>query len=251
MLGAVTLGLLAGTLWIASKALQGFAEISWEDMAKGFVTLAGLGALAAVLGLATPFIVAGSVGIAAMSLALIPFAAAIGVVGLSLPLFTSGLERMSLINSDLLGKAAFSVGKLGASLITWGPFAVFGIPASLALNMMADSFVKLSNVDPIKLEKVAAAMQKVKDATPGVGAAIGAGAAALIGKVTGSTADAATPAKPAVSGPGGTDLNTLVTEIRTLNKSTTEMVKQLKDIADHTQQSVRATKGLNGNLFKF
>lgn len=251
MLGAVTLGLLAGSLWIASKALQNFATISWEDMAKGFVTLAGLGALAAVLGLATPFIIAGSAAIAAMSLALIPFAGAIGLIGLTLPVFTASLDKLSILNSDALGKVALSVAKLGASLITFGPFAVFGIPASFALNMMADSFVKLSNVDPIKLEKVAAAMQKVKDATPGVGAAIGAGAAALIGRVTGSTAESANSIKPAASGPSGTDLNTLVTEIRTLNKSTTEMVKQLKDIADHTQQSVKATKGLNGNLFKF
>jgi len=44
---------------------------------------------------------------------------------------------------------------------------------------------------------------------------------------------------------------TLSKEIETLNKNTIEMLKQLKEIADHTKQGVSATKSLNGNLFSF
>jgi len=40
-------------------------------------------------------------------------------------------------------------------------------------------------------------------------------------------------------------------EIETLNKNTIEMLKQLKEIADHTRQGVSATKSLGGDLFKF
>ena len=52
-----------------------------------------------------------------------------------------------------------------------------------------------------------------------------------------------------ISGSKTTEL--LSKEIETLNKNTIEMLKQLKEIADHTRQGVSATKSLGGNLFKF
>jgi len=254
MLGAVTLGLLAGTLLIASVGLQNFAKISWEDMGKGFVTLLGLGALAAVLGIATPLILAGSVAIGALGLSLVPFALGIGAISLALPIFTEGLSTITKkIDGNALGSLGIGVGKMGVGLALWAPFAVFGIPAAFALSQMADSFTKLSNVDAEKLLKVAAAMEKVKDASPGIGSAISAGAMALIGKVTGpsaSTAATSTPT-PISGGTGTADLNNLVTEIRSLNNGTKEMITQLKEIVNQTKLGVSATKGLNGNLFKF
>ena len=51
---------------------------------------------------------------------------------------------------------------------------------------------------------------------------------------------------------GGSKTTELLSkEIETLNKNTIEMLKQLKEIADHTRQGVSATKSLGGNLFKF
>ena len=47
------------------------------------------------------------------------------------------------------------------------------------------------------------------------------------------------------------NIESLVKEIETLNKNTIEMLKQLKEIADHTRQGVSATKSLGGDLFKF
>ena len=52
-----------------------------------------------------------------------------------------------------------------------------------------------------------------------------------------------------ISGSKTTEL--LSKEIETLNKNTIEMLKQLKEIADHTRQGVSATKSLGGDLFKF
>ena len=49
----------------------------------------------------------------------------------------------------------------------------------------------------------------------------------------------------------GKGTESLSKEIETLNKNTIEMLRQLKDIADHTKQGVSATKSLNGNLFSF
>ena len=44
---------------------------------------------------------------------------------------------------------------------------------------------------------------------------------------------------------------TLQTEMQTLNKQTEEVLKYLKEIADHSSQGVSATKSLMGDLFKF
>lgn len=44
---------------------------------------------------------------------------------------------------------------------------------------------------------------------------------------------------------------TLKTEMQTLNKQTEEVLKYLKEIADHSGQNVGATKSLMGDLFKF
>ena len=253
MLGAVTLGLLAAVLWGASKALQNFATISWEDMGKGFTTLLGLGALGAALSFASPFIVAGATAIGAMGLALIPFAVAMALVSVSMPTFTAGLTAMSTINGDGLGKVALGAGALGGALIAWAPFAVFGSVAASALTQMADSFAKLSTVDPVKLEKVAAAMQKVKDATPGIGQAVGGAISGFANKLIG-TSEPAPAAAAAKSTPAATDTsnpaNVTVTELRSLNKQITEVLKFIKETADNTKQTVSATKALDGNRFK-
>ena len=255
-IGALGLALIPFALGIgaASIGLQNFAKISWEDMGKGFVTLLGLGGLATVMGIATPLILAGSGAITVLGLALIPFALGIGAISLALPTFTEVLSTITKkINGDALGSLGIGVGKMGLGLATWAPFALFGIPAAFALSQMADSFIKLSNVDAEKLLKVAAAMEKVKDASPGIGSAIGAGAMALIGKVTGPSAGTAATSTPTpISGSTGTaDLNILVTEIRSLNNGTKEMITQLKEIVNQTKLGVSATKGLNGNLFRF
>jgi len=251
MLGAVTLGLLAGTLYITAKALQEFVSISWEAMAKGFVTLGGLGLLASVLGLATPFIIAGSVAIAAMSVALIPFAAAMGVMGLTLPLFVNGLDRITALNSDALSAVALSIGKLGVGLATWAPFGVIGIPAALALNMLTTSLFRLSGLDTGKLDKVAASMQKIKDATPGVGQAIAGGITGLVNKAIGSSEPVATTTGTPATSTASSDSNNLVNELKSLNKQMADVLKYVRETADHTKQGVSATKSLGGNLFSF
>jgi hypothetical protein len=54
------------------------------------------------------------------------------------------------------------------------------------------------------------------------------------------------------SGIGGNKgVESLSKEIETLNKNTIEMIRHLKDIANHTEQGASATKSLGGDLFKF
>lgn len=112
LLGAVTIGLLAGTLWLAGKGLQQFAEVSWEDIGKGFATLVGLGVVGAIAGLAAPLIIAGAVAIGAMGLALLPFAAAAMLAAPAMGRIADSLVKLKdidVLKLFLLGPALTSL----------------------------------------------------------------------------------------------------------------------------------------------
>ena len=158
--------------------------------------------------------------------------------------------KLSELDGGRLGAVAMGVGKLGFSLLAFGPFAVFGLPAAFALNSLADGVVKLNSVDPAKLERVAAAMQKVKDATPSIGQSIAAGVAGLVGKVVGVSESPAAEGKTASAAPAS-ESNNVVKELQLLNKQIAEVLRANKEMADHTKQGVAATKSLGGNLFNF
>jgi len=124
---------------------------------------------------------------------------------------------------------------------TMGIFGEAGPEALIPLNKIPK--MTDSAMDYAKMDNRTSSMDKIKDMLgslgskiPLVGAAQQAGGAmsSMLGGITGSK---------------GTE--TLSKEIETLNKNTIEMLKQLKDIADHTKQGVSATKSLSGDLFKF
>jgi hypothetical protein len=124
ILGAATLGLLAGTMFLAAKSFQAFAEVSWSDIGKGFVALLGLGAVSVVLGLALPLIIPGAIAIGALGLALIPFAAAANIAAPAMEQLMGGLALIKdvpittllglgpALAGIALGLAAFSAGGL-------------------------------------------------------------------------------------------------------------------------------------------
>lgn len=126
--GAASLVVISGSMFIAAKSFELFAKISWEDMAKGFVTLLGLGAVGATLGFALPFILPGAVAIGALGLALIPFAAAANLASPAIEAITQGFVALSQISATNLigigaglaaigaGMAAFSAGALVSSI---------------------------------------------------------------------------------------------------------------------------------------
>jgi hypothetical protein len=177
-------------------------------------------------------------------------AAAMALIGVSLPIFSEGLDKLSKIDAAGLGSVALGVGKLGLGLVAFAPFALFGLPAAFALNMLADGVVKLNSVDPGKLERVAAAMQKVKDAAPSIGESIAAGIGGLVSKVIGPSEAPATESKSAAAG-ATSNTNNIEAELKRLNTVSEELLKYIKEIADHSKQNVSATKSLNGDLFSF
>ena len=91
--GVLALVGVGSAMFIAGKAFQEFSELDWETIGKGLAGMAGLGAIAGVIGLFAPAALAG--------------AAALGAIGLALHLFpTDALEGLgTMMESALSGVA--------------------------------------------------------------------------------------------------------------------------------------------------
>ena len=120
LLGVVALAGIGATMFITAKALQQFASVSWEDMAKGFVALAGLGALGLILSLAAIPIAIGAGVIALLGASLLPLAAAIAIVAPHLDTISEKISKLADIDTDALGNIGVALGSLGAGLAALG-----------------------------------------------------------------------------------------------------------------------------------
>lgn len=205
-----------------------------------------------------PMVLAGAAGFGVAIAAIgAGIAAASWLMGKALPTLAEGLGKIGELDGDRLGGAAMGIGKVGLSLLAFGPFAVFGLPAAFAVDKLGDGLVKLNSVDPIKLEKIAGAMEKIKQATPSATDIIKMGMMAAVGGLTklvgGGDKPAEAPAKttPTATAAKPRESNNILVELQRLNKQTEDVLKILKETADHTKQGVSATKSLGGNLFSF
>lgn len=126
-----------------------------------------------------------------------------------------------------------------------GLMAVTGAPGGLAIGVLANNMAKLSNLDPDKLDRIAASIQKIKDATPGIGASISAGISGLVSRTFGTTE---TPATETIN-PLPNEFDDLKTEMQTMNKHMMQVMGSLREIVDFSKKNVDATKSLNRNLF--
>ena len=172
-------------------------------------------------------------------------AAASWLMGKALPTLAEGLSKFANINGDNLKKTGAGLGVLGLGLMSFIPFGIAGMPAVLAVNLMANGLEKMAAVDPSKLERVAGAMKSIKDNTPGIGASISAGIFGLVSKVTGGGAATATPA----TATAGIDVsqNSLYNAVKELNKTSSSMLDALNEIAGHSKRTGDAVKRLNNN----
>ena len=120
--GAAGMLVMAGAMWVMSKALRNFQGLDWETLGMAAATLSGMIGGMALMGKIAeatfPAIFMGSVAIAAIGVALIPAA-------YSMTLFTSAI--MPLVNS---GQNLLSVA--GGIAAIGGAMAVFGAGGLLA-----------------------------------------------------------------------------------------------------------------------
>lgn len=153
LIGSAALIVVSGAMFVASKAFEVFGNLSWEDVAKGFVALTGLGVLASVLGLALPFIIPGAIAIGALGVALIPFAVAANIAAPAITTLFEGLSSikdvpitsMLALGPALIGMsvglAALSAGGLISGLLD-GLGKLFGAESPF------DKIAKIGNAAP-------------------------------------------------------------------------------------------------------
>jgi len=213
--------------------------------------LTGIGTGLAAIGAEAPLVLAGAAVLGvAITLIGAGIAAASWLMGKALPTLAEGLGSIANIDGGNLLSAALGISALGFSLITFGPFALFAMPAGLGLSLLADGASKLASIDVDKLDRVANALQKVKDATPTAGDIIKIGIAAMVSKVVGPSETAATTTEKTVETRGDNG-NNVASEMKRLNTMTEEMLKAMKENVDYTKRTLSAVKGLSGNGYKF
>ena len=151
LMGAVAIAALGASLIPAAYALQMFADISWEDMTKAGVALAGLGVAGAAFGALMPFMLMGAVAIAALGTALIPFGLALNLIAPAIEKFTPAIEAFGNVISKVFRGIA--------TVITATSDGIVAI------------FTSLENVDVAKLLAIGPALAGI-----GIGlASLGAG----------------------------------------------------------------------------
>ena len=142
--GGLAIAGLGLAMMVAGKGFESFASLDWEGIGKGFVALLGLGAVAAVLGMALPFIIPGAIAIGALGLALVPFAAAMSLAGPAMDEFASGMERLAKISGEDLLKIAAGIAAIGVSM------AAFGAGQAVAgLGNLVSRFLTLGTDSPV------------------------------------------------------------------------------------------------------
>lgn len=174
--GAAALVLVSGALWITSKALENFANVSWTDIAKGVLTLGALVGAAMLLGKISGQVLTGAAAIAMLGASLIPAAfalnmfndvewgslgkaglsllglAAVGsVLGGMLPMMLMGALGIAALGAAMIPMAFSmkmfndiewgSLGKAAAALIGFGAvaagFAAFSVPILVGAGVLA------------------------------------------------------------------------------------------------------------------
>ena len=175
--GALTLGILGGTVGLLAIGLKQFMGLDFKTMLKGFVALGALILFARLIGKATFGILRGALAIGVLGAALIPFAFALNLMkdaGLGTILTIAvGLTALGVAAAILGGMlpvmllGSVAIAALGAALI---PFAYAAEMAAGAFGSFINDIIKISLVDGANLILVGAGL-----------AAIGAGLVAMTG----------------------------------------------------------------------
>jgi hypothetical protein len=159
--GAVALLILAAALFVAAKAFQEFAEVTWESVGMGLVALAGLAGIAFLLSKIQGEMIKGAVAVAILGAALIPFAFALNLMsnvdangliasGIALIAFTGAVFALGALlagpGAIIFGAGIIGFLALGAALIVLGA----------GLQMVGAGFSAISSGLPMLVEQISA-----------------------------------------------------------------------------------------------
>jgi len=168
-IGAASLLIISGALWVTSKALQEFNSVEWESVAKGLISLTGLAGIAMLLGTAAPQMLIGSAAMAILGLAMIPLAYALNMFNNvkwdSLGKGAAALVGFGVVAAGmgailpLILSGSIAITALGASLTVFGAgltVAAFGIgQLSEVTDGIINSITRLKDINPTQLIGIA------------------------------------------------------------------------------------------------
>ncbi len=237
----------------------------------GFIKALGRG-LASLAPIAVPMLIGAGAVAGTIAILGAGVAAAVALIGVSLPIFAKGLKEIAEIDGLNLAKVALGIAALGPALVVFtGGSLIAGLGAvgskildffsgggpitqikntitelspllpqmqaiGPALNNYANGIVAfgkaVSTVDIAKAERLKEVM-KGPGVLEGIGSAIKDVGAATAKLVSGQA--------------GGQEKSNL--ELAALNNVMKELVKYSREVADYTKQTVEATKKLSGNHF--
>jgi hypothetical protein len=157
--GAVALLILAAALFVAAKAFQEFAEVTWESVGMGLVALAGLAGIAFLLSKIQGEMIKGAIAVAILGAALIPFAFALNLMsnvnasgllaaGAALIGFTAAMFVLGALLSGP-GALIFGAGVLGL-IALGGALVVFGS----GLLMVGTGMSAITSALPLVVEQI-------------------------------------------------------------------------------------------------
>lgn len=236
-----------------------------------FIRALGRG-LASLAPIAVPMLIGAGAVAGTIAILGAGVAAAVALIGVSLPIFAKGLKEIAEIDGLNLAKVALGIAALGPALVVFtGGSLIAGLGAvgskildffsgggpitqikntitelspllpqmqaiGPALNNYANGIVAfgkaVSTVDIAKAERLKEVM-KGPGVLEGIGSAIKDVGAATAKLVSGQA--------------GGQEKSNL--ELAALNNVMKELVKYSREVADYTKQTVEATKKLSGNHF--
>ncbi len=167
--GAAAILILSAALFVAAKAFQEFGSVTWTSVGMGLTGLAGMAAIAMVLGKVSGQLLQGSIAVAALGLALVPFALSMKMMGdIGIGQFATIAGGLILLSASAaaLGFAlpfitagSIAIALLGASLIVFGAGAlmagkgleVFGGAASMISEMVPQITQMVGLIGPMSV----------------------------------------------------------------------------------------------------
>jgi len=158
--GAAAILILAAALYVAAKAFQEFATVEWESVAKGLVGIAGLAAIAYILGKAQGDMIKGALAVAILGVALIPFAYAMSLIGgLDIGSVIAAAAGLVIFSAAVFGLGALMMSGAGAVVFGAGLLALAGLGLAmgvlgLGLQSAAAGFAGVASALPTIIETI-------------------------------------------------------------------------------------------------
>jgi hypothetical protein len=177
--GAAAMLVLSAAVFVAAKAFQEFAKVTWESVIKGGVALLGLAGIAMLLGKAVGPITEGAIAIGILGISLIPLAFALRIATPAIEAFGNVITKVFNGLATVITASAGGISTIFGSLqnvdvsklLAIGPaLTMIGIGlASLGAGNVIAAIGSFLGGDPIKkIERLAASGNGLQAAATGL-----------------------------------------------------------------------------------